>query len=916
MKNLLLMPVAFCFIAFIAATANFAAPGSLDTTFRGTGFHRSGFGFGADGAGKVLIQADGKIITVGGIENGENGSTLIARYGTNGSLDPTFGEGGFVTTGNFGVGDAELQPDGKILIGGSIGTGNGTRDFIITRYNSDGTRDLNFGNQGITTTDFNGQYDTGWDVALQPDGKIVLAGGAQIGSGDGFAVARYNPDGSPDASFGNGGKKTTIVSGDQESGYAVAVQPDGKIVVAGATILNGFCFAVVRYLPNGDLDTSFDNDGIVVTNTSNNVGEPSSIAIQTDGKIVIGGDDINIVLIRYNPNGSLDTTFGGTGIVRTIIRALETCNELKLQTDGKIVVVGTSYLSSSVLNFTVLRYNANGALDSTFGTNGVVFTEFDNNHEIAHTVAIQGDGKIVAAGTDNQRQYDTILARYNTDGSLDAGFDGDGKASYDFGSDSGESNAVITQPDGKIIIAGFANDFTRSYFAVARYHQNGRLDTSFGGTGRVVTPIGQGTNSAARSIALQADGKIVVAGSAYINDSRLFDFVAVRYNSDGSLDTGFDGDGIAAIDVTLNSVSASDTAYSVEVQTDGKIVLGGTTGGSGTFTDSALVRCNPDGSLDTTFNKTGKVILRQPDYQGIRAIKIQPDGKIAVVGNTGRFSSFDGDTFINDDFLVMRFNSNGMLDATFDADGIAVVIWSAFPDTAVDIALQPDGKIIAAGNYSRSLNRFNPALVRFNVDGSLDLSFGTGGKVTTLIETDSLTQAVIVQSDGKIVVGGAAYDQLFRRDLLLVRYNDDGSLNANFGTGGIARTDILGSTVEVIRDLATDSFGRIVAAGSTNGLSFAARFNGDVSSPARLTGRVTNANGQGIFGVTVRLSGTALTAPMLARTNNFGYYTFTDAPLGNGYSVSVNSKRYTFAAPSRTVDLGGDVANIDFVSEE
>lgn len=904
-------------IALIAVPAGFAALGSLDTTFYGTGFHRNGFGFGYDSADKVLVQADGKIITVGGIENGEHGKILLVRYRADGSLDQSFGEGGFVTDGNIFPSDAALQPDGKIILVSSVQANTNTpTDFFVTRYNPNGTRDMNFGNQGVVTTDFNGLYDRAWGVAVQTDGKIVVAGWAQIPSGSGFAVVRYNPDGSQDTSFGIGGEMVTVITGSQEGGYAVAIQPDGKIVVAGATISNGFCFAAVRYLPNGDLDASFDGDGIAVTNTSNSVGEPSSVVIQPDGKILLGGDDITIVLIRYNPDGSPDTTFGGTGMVRTVIRDQETCNELKLQPDGKIVVAGASYGKNDVLNFTVLRYNANGTLDAGFGTGGVVFTEFDNNHEIAYTVAIQPDGKIIAAGTDDQRQYDTILARYNPNGSLDTTFNGDGRVSNDFGSDIGESLAVITQPDGKIIIAGYAKDFTKSYFAVARYTVNGQLDTTFGGTGRVVTRIGQGTSATARAIALQPDGKIIVAGEGYIDANARFDFVAVRYNPDGSLDPTFDGDGVVNTDVTLNAVSASDTAYSVDIQADGKIVLGGTTGGADTFTDAALVRYNPDGSLDTTFNNTGKVILRQPDYEGIRAIKIQPDGKIAVVGNTGRFSSFDGDSFINDDFLVMRFNNNGTLDPTFDTDGIAVIIWSGFPDTAVDIALQPDGKIIAAGNYSRSLNRYNPAVARLNADGSLDLTFGTGGKATLLVETDSLTQAAKLQSDGKIVVGGSAYDQLFRRDLMLVRFNQNGSPDAGFGVGGITRTDILGSTTETIRDLTVDNFGRIVAVGVTNSLSFVARFDGDVSSLARLSGRVTNANGQGIFGVTVKLSGPALTAPVLARTNNFGYYNFPETPIGNGYIVTVNSKRYTFASPTRTVDLGSDVLNIDFVSEQ
>lgn len=908
MKISRLMLIAFCLITLISASASFAAPGDLDTTFYGTGFHRNGFGFGADGAGKVLIQADGKIITVGGIENGEHGSILIVRYRTDGSLDPTFGEGGLLNFGNFGVGDAELQSDGKIVLGGSITTSSGNGDFIVTRYNPNGTLDINFGNQGVVTTDFNGRGDIGWDVAIQPDGKIIVAGTAQTSGENDFAVARYNSDGSPDSSFGNGGKKTTTIGGFQVGAYAVAVQPDGKIVVAGATVFEGFCFATVRYLPNGDLDTSFDSDGIVITNTSNSVGEPSSVVIQPDGKILLGGDDINIVLIRYNPNGSLDTTFGGTGIVRTTIRAQETCNELKLQTDGKIVVVGTSYLSSSVLNFTVLRYNTNGTLDSGFGTGGAVFTEFDNNHEVAYSVAIQPDGKIVAAGTDNQRQYDTIVIRYNPNGTLDATFGGDGIVVNDFGSDVSDGRAVIIQPDGKILIAGTANDFTSTYIAVARYNVNGTLDTSFGSAGKVVTRSPQGN---ARAIALQPDGKIIVAGTAS------GDFVAVRYNPNGTLDTSFDGDGTVTTDMAVDSSNSIDGARAVDVQADGKIVLGGNAYHTGTNEDDiVMARYNADGTLDTTFDGDGKVRLRQPDYQYISALKIQPDGKIAAVGSVGRFSTFNGNTFVNYDYAAMRFNSNGTPDTTFDSDGIASVVFGDFPDPASAMILQPDGKIIAVGSHDRTLNRPVPAMTRFNADGSLDSTFGDNGKVITVIApSGGVAFAAKLQPDGKIVIGGGVYDNLSRLDLLLARYNANGSLDGNFGIDGISRTNILGASNELIRDVALDSFGRIVVGGSNGVSSFVARFNGDAASLAGISGRVTNANGQGIFGVTVRLSGTALTAPILARTNNFGYYTFTDAPIGNGYIVSVNSKRHTFANPNRTVDLGSDVTDVDFVSE-
>jgi uncharacterized delta-60 repeat protein len=918
MKNSPFIPIAFCLIILALSAVSFAASGSLDTTFYGTGVHRNGFGFGYDTAGEVMVQADGKIITVGEIENGEHGSILIVRYRTDGTLDPTFGEGGFVTDGYFSPTDAVLQNDGKLVLIGSFQANTNTpTDFIVTRYNPNGTRDMSFGNQGVVTTDFNGGYDRAWGVALQTDGKIVLAGWAYTGNSTGLAVARYNPDGSLDASFGNGGKKTTVVTGNQEGGYAVAIQPDGKIVVAGATIANLFCYAIVRYLPNGDLDTSFDGDGIVVLTISNSVTEPNSILIQPDGKILVGGNNFSIILLRFNPDGALDTTFGGTGIVRTTIRKAESCNELKLQRDGKILVAGGSWLMSNVINFAVLRYNTNGTLDSTFGTGGMVLTQFDNNHEIAYSIAIQPDDKIIAAGTDDQRQYDTILARYNPDGTLDPAFNGNGTVSNDFGSDNSEGRAVAIQPDGKIVIAGVANDFPRVYIAVARYNVNGTLDTTFGGTGRIVTRTPE-TFANPRAITVQPDGKIIVVGSSYTAASASQDFIALRYNPDGSLDTAFDVDGIATTDMAVDAAGSVDTARTVDVQADGKILLAGNSFNNTTNEeDISLVRYNADGSLDATFNGTGKVRLRLPDYQYLNALKVQPDGKIAAVGNFGVFTAYPGGTLVNYNFAALRFNGNGTLDTTFDADGIAVVSFGDFPDVAYDIVLQPNGKIVAIGSTDRTLNRPTPALARFNVDGSLDSTFGENGKVVTILAPNGGgIYAARLQGDGKIIVGGIAYDQLFRQDSILARYNANGSLDDNFGINGIAKTNLQETGSEVIRDLTLDGFGRIVVTGITGVSSFVARFDGDVASLARLSGRVTNVGGQGIFGVTVKLSGPALTAPVLARTNNFGYYNFPDTPIGSGYVVTVNSKRYTFANPSRVVDLGSDLTDVDFASEQ
>ena len=300
---------------------------------------------------------------------------------------------------------------------------------------------------------------------------------------------------------------------------------------------------LARYNTDGSLDNTFDGDGKLTTVVGTADSRANSLAIQADGKIVVAGvarnSNNDFALARYNTNGSLDVTFDGDGLVTTAIGTSgDEANSIVIQTDGKIVIAGSSFIGGITWDFSLARYNADGSLDITFDVDGKLTTAIGTSDDFAYSIALQTDGKIVIGGnSDIGGNLDFSLARYNNDGSLDNTFDGDGKLTVTIGFATNEA-AVVIQTDGKILITGG----TGSDFALARYNTNGSLDNSFNGTGIVQTPVGTSNSAAARSIAIQTDGKIVVAGTAFVTGNGR-DLALVRYNPNGSLDNTFDGDG-------------------------------------------------------------------------------------------------------------------------------------------------------------------------------------------------------------------------------------------------------------------------------------------------------------------------------------------------------------------------------------
>jgi uncharacterized delta-60 repeat protein len=368
----------------------------------------------------------------------------------------------------------------------------------------------------------------------------------------------------------------------------VVLQADGKIVVNLSDPGPGHHSELARYNADGSLDTTFGTDGVISSAPGSATGV--GVAAQADGKIVVAGRD---VVARYNSDGSFDTSFG-TGGKAELQSAATT---LTMDADGKIVLAG-----GIGFGFTVARYDSSGNLDSSFGVGGQVSTSFGSSVFVdANSVISQPDGKVVVAGDikDNGK-YDFALARYNNDGSLDTSFGTGGKVTTDFASTDNIAYSVTLQADGKIVAAGFSNDaFSTGDFALARYNTDGSLDASFGTGGKVTTNLGSHFQESAESIRIQPDGKILIAGYSFAGPGAQSDFALLRYNSDGSLDSSFGTGG----KVVTNLGPQIEEADSLVIQPDGKILVVGTMGTSGANpgSDLALARYNSDGSLDTSF---------------------------------------------------------------------------------------------------------------------------------------------------------------------------------------------------------------------------------------------------------------------------------------------------------------------------
>ncbi len=388
-----------------------------------------------------------------------------------GDLDSAFGINGKVMTvfGNGSICYSNLiQNDGKMLAAGVVSQTATGNDFSVVRYNTDGSLDTTFGTTGIVTTDIALSNEYANSMVLQTDGKILLCGIVSGSGNSNLALIRYEPDGSLDSTFGTGGIVIILEPGGFISYNinAIALQNDGNIIIGGS---HGFGLnsdiILFRLKSNGVCDTTFDHDGIVTLQIVPDLNVAASVIVQPDGKIVVAGYTLNdIAVVRYNPNGALDTTFGAGGIV---ITPNGLARSVFLQPDDKIVVTG----HTAGFNMCIVRYNSDGSLDTGFGNSGISTTFFGSASSDACKSIIMSNGKIVTAGTYHfpGSDRDFLLSCHNSNGFLDSTFGINGFVTTDFNGYHDGPGSLVSQQDGKIVLSGYYSNSSNSYFASARY---------------------------------------------------------------------------------------------------------------------------------------------------------------------------------------------------------------------------------------------------------------------------------------------------------------------------------------------------------------------------------------------------------------------------------------------------------------
>lgn len=719
----------------------------------------------------VPIDTDGD-----GVDDHLDPCPTQASEGTNGNFDPAFGAGG--APNNY-INSLCPQPDGRILVGGAFSTYAGASRNRIARIHADGTLDASF----VPGTGANELVE---EVAMQSDGKIVVVGWFQQFNGHARArIARLHADGTLDQDF-NAGADASI--------RAVAVQADDRIIIAGTfEQCNGTPRRLIARLhTDGSLDASFIPDFI---------DGPSieQVIVQPDGKLLVIGNFQQVAgqwrvhIVRLNADGTLDPSFNpGTSTNGSIRMAA-------LQGDGRIIVVGNFLLYDGVQRTYAARINPDGSLDHSFNAGLSIQGDLTG-------VAIQADGRVIITGSFTSiggvaRQR---LARLLANGALDPSFDpGPGL--------SGTMNALIVQADGRLVVGGgiiYSNGGTVRQWLI-RYTNldldaDGVADASDNCPCHVnadqVIPVwyadadgdGHGDPDVSVVACAQPAGH-VASGIDRCPDDPLK--TTPGSCGCGTPDTDTDGDGIAdcvdscpdlasagtngALDTQFASGAAADNVVMrLALQADGKtIVVGGFANYDG-VARTRVARINADGTLDETFNTgTGA-------NNTVQTAAVLPDGKVLIAG---WFTNYNG-TPCNH---IVRLNPDGTLDPSFVGGSNNAIL---------GLAVQPDGKILIVGLFTNSGFQPRNHIARLNTDGTIDMSFDPGTGPNGNVE------AVVVQPDGKVVIGGQFTQVAGVSRNRIARLNADGTLDAGFDPGSGANDNVI--------TIAHQADGRIIAAGS------------------------------------------------------------------------------------------------------
>ncbi len=871
-----------------------AHPGDLDPTFgqNGTAIIQIPGVSSVESGNAVAVQPDGKVVIAGSADN----NLAILRLNADGTKDTSFGSGGKVSanfSGNYNVGNAvAVLPNGKIMVAGSANTSNNIETFLVARYLTNGVLDTTFGISGFTNISFGNPANSSSQasaMAIQPDGKIVLVGSTFVyGNPDTFAVARLNADGSLDSTFGTGGKVITFPSSNSDSAAnAVVLQSDGKILVAGFS--DGLSpygyiqFTVARYLTNGSLDSTFGTNGLMSVGHNNRDCVAYGIALQSNGKIIVGGqlDDIDtddveggFMVARLNMDGSLDTTFGetnGVSVLITIGSVQNNARALLVYSDDSIQLVGSLQLSGHGLNYASVLFNPDGSSSDGLTHYYSANLSATNYNEQGFAAAIIAGSPVIVGKTQQNDAGDIGVVGLNNVQSFGQ-FPGLIVSSY--------VNDVAEQANGKIVAVGCSgSDNHIQSLSVARLNMDGTQDTTFG-DGGVFSVNNTNGSFFGNCLAIQSDGKIVIAGTSANSSNTVYQLLLQRFTSAGALDPTFGANGVELYNPV--GVAAYGAFNAVRIQSDGKIIAAG--GVPVANTGNLLVaRFLTNGTPDSTFGNGGFVTVAVGSGSFAFDMLVLPNGKIITAGqlNGGNFGA-------------VQFNPDGSLDPTFGNGGIQTYNLGGSPhEYAESIAVQSDGKIVISGQSTASDGFTTYAgIIRCLTNGTLDITFGTGGIVrtnfSTMANTELTRTRVKIQANGRIVVGGD-YFYPYTNDFVVFRLLSNGTVDSSFGTNGLVLNSTLSGNSGV-NGLAIRSDGSIVAASSaaTAGVySFGfARFLGDPTSPLISVPSNVIAEATSASGAVVNFTTSA--------TNSSGAVTTTNMPAsGSTFPLGITTVTVT-----------------------
>lgn len=781
------------FIAFLLLTGlALAAPGQLDTSFGTGGIVRQNVATApdSDGANAMLRQSDGKLVVAGGCNTEHYRQICLIRYTPQGARDLTFnGTGTWVSTfpdDSYAIAIVEL--DTRLYVLGTCASA-----ACLLRLNGDGTSDPTFGTNGVLTMPLAGIAPSA--IAVQGT-KLVLAGSCFVNASNRFCVLRLSAAGVAEIDFGTNGLVMTVLGNSSSNASAVTIS-GSKVIVggtceirnSGVPTLSVTDICITRYNGDGSLDTTFNGTG--KANYSITAGNHSVAGIAMDGdRIVVGGSCNTSVIswqypqlfcaLRLTASGVLDTTFDADG-GQTVQLSNQYAVVTEVGLEGSRVVLAGFCHSANGDRMCAARFNENGSLDtSLFGAGTLIANAPTDSYRYANALIID-NGKLVlggeCSGADSQ---DFCIARFNRDGTPDMGFNSVGLAIAPLGVKplADFIQAVTRQNDGKVVAAGYCKVGTEDQFCIVRFNADGSLDHTFNGNGKLILVLGAISRAA---VVAMAGDKIVIGGSCTTQNVYNYDFCVARLLPNGELDSSFSGTGVVKVGIG----GSHDYPSSMAIDS-GRILLAGICDpGSGSSYSFCAMRLNENGTLDSTFNGAGTLLAPAGESGAIKATALPIGGKIYLAGTCGTASAY---------FCVLRLNGDGSNDSTFGVGGRVMTGYQAAASYKLAMAANDASAVYVPGACDVAGQR-QPCVIRIMLDGTIDTAFSNAARLPATASSfrEFLTVAV---TNGRAMAAGDC-GSIFRP--CVARFGVNGSLDASFGTSGIL-------------DIAFDAFGGDVLA--------------------------------------------------------------------------------------------------------